>query len=284
MSAASAASSAPLLAVDGDNVVHRAYHALPSSIRDAEGHPANAVTGFADSLLRLWDDVQPRAVFVAFDTPTEPTYRHELLPTYQSGRDFTKNAELMFQLDRVPELLTALRVAWSKRAGYEADDFLAAAVRAEEGAGGSVVVFSSDCDLYQLVSERTTILQPTRGGDRDRVGPEQVRERYGVEPAQVPDFVALRGDPSDRIPGASGIGAAKAAAVLREHGTLDAALAAGRFAAEAETLLAYRAIVTLQADAPLPELPDRVPDWQAGAELVESWGLAGLANRMRSRI
>jgi DNA polymerase-1 len=277
-------STRPLLAVDGDNAVHRAYHALPSSMKDGDGQPANAVVGFANALVRLWDDVQPRAVFVAFDMPTKPTYRHELLPGYQGGRDFVENAEFMRQLDRAPELAEAFGFSWAKRLGYEADDFLAAAVLAEEAAGGTSFVFSNDRDLFQLASERTTILRPRKAGALERIGPDEVRAIYAVEPSQVPDFVALRGDPSDRIPGASGIGAMKAAGVLREHGSLERALAAGRFAAEADVLRAYLQITTLQRDAPIPPIPDTEPNWARGAALAESWGLNGVARRLRERL
>ena len=110
-----------------------------------------------------------------------------------------------------------------------------------------------------------------------------MRERYGVEPEQVPDFIALRGDPSDRLPGAAGIGAVKAAAILREHGSLEGALEAGRFAAEAEALRVYLAIARLQADAPLPRLPDTEPDWAGAAARAERWGLDRLAKRLSDR-
>lgn len=277
-------SERPLLAVDGDNAAHRAFHALPSSIRDGEGRPANMVVGATDMLLRLREQLDPRTVFVAFDTPRFPTYRSELLPAYQSGRDFVDDDEFMAQLDRLPELVDALGFPTAKHRGYEADDFLAAAVRVEEEAGGTVLVYSNDRDLFQLASDRTTIVRPSRGAsDVERVGPAEVRDRYGVDPSQVPDFIALRGDPSDRIPGAQGIGPVKAAAILREFGGLEAALAAGRFAAEAEALRSYREIATLRADAPIPPLPDAAPDWERGARLAEDWGLGGLARRIRAQ-
>src|SRR5918994_1102307 len=196
---------APLLAVDGDSIAHRAYHALPKSIRRAEKRPANMIVGFANMLLGLWDQVQPRAVLVGFDSLDTPTYRHEAFPAYQSGREFPD--DLLEQLDLLPELVGALGIASAKAPGYEADDFLGAVVAAEEKKKRPVVVATSDRDLFQLASERTTILQPTRGvSELTRVGPAEVRERYGVEPKQVPDFIALRGDPSDRLPGAKGVG------------------------------------------------------------------------------
>src|SRR3989337_1983494 len=201
-------------------------------------------------------------MLVAWDTLTVPTYRHEALPAYQSGRVFDE--ELLDQLDLAPQPVEAMGFAAAKPPGYEADDFLAAAVELEEARGGTALVASGDLDTFQLVSERTTVLQPQRGGGAlARIGPAEVRERYGVEPEQVPDFIALRGDPSDRIPGARGVGAKTAASLLREHGSLEQLLETGRFRAEAERLRLYRRLALLDADAPLPPLDDREPDWLA---------------------
>jgi DNA polymerase I len=267
------AAAAPLLAVDGDSLAHRAYHALPSSIR------LNAVVGFTNMLTRLWDQERPRAVVVGWDTLEVPTYRHEAFEPYQSGRVFDES--LLEQLGMLPELVRAFGFAAAKAPGYEADDFLGAAVRYEEEQGGTVLVATSDRDMFQLASDRTTLLVPIRGvSEIARVGPAEVRERYDVEPAQVPDFIALRGDPSDRLPGARGVGPKKAADVLREYGTLDAALEAGRFAAEAEDLRLYRRIATVDASAPLPSLPDQDPQWAEASALLDRWGLGAVAGRV----
>ena len=240
------------------------------------------VLGFANMLAQVWDTERPRTVFVGFDTIGEPTYRHELLPQYQSGRDFPP--ELLFQLDRLPELVGALGFPWGKEAGYEADDFLAGAAAAEEERGGAVLVLTSDRDLFQLVSDRTTVLLPRRGvSELERVSPAQVREKYGVDPAQVADFIALRGDSSDKIPGAKGIGPGRAATILREHKTLDAAIQAGVFQEQAEALRLYLRIARLRYEAPVPELPDAQPRFDAAADLVEEWGLQALAKRFRAR-
>jgi len=261
------------MAVDGDSLAHRAYHALPKSIR------LNAVVGFTQMLAQLWHAEQPRAVVVGWDTLEVPTYRHEAFEAYQSGRVFEES--LLEQLALLPRVVEALGFAAAKAPGYEADDFLGAAVRDEEGRGGRVLVVTSDRDLFQLASERTTILAPVRGvSELLRIGPEEVRERYGVEPAQVPDFIALRGDPSDRLPGARGIGPKKAADILREHRTLEAALAAGRFASEAEDLRLYRRIATVDASAPLPSLPDQTPTWTEASTFVRELGLGALADRL----
>ena len=142
-------------------------------------------------------------------------------------------------------------------------------------------VVTSDRDAFQLVSDRVTVLQPVKGvSELARIGPSEVRERYGVEPSQVPDFIALRGDPSDRIPGARGVGERTAAVLLAQYGSLDALLAAGRFAAEADALRSYRRIATFDCSAPLPEIEDHVPGWEAGAAAARELGLGLLATRL----
>jgi DNA polymerase-1 len=271
----------PLLVVDGDSFAHRAYHALPKTMRRGDGGPANALVGFMDMLHRLWSNECPRAVLVAWDTLDAPTYRHRALAGYQSGREF--DAELLEQLDLLPAFVEEAGLVSAKAPGYEADDLLAAAAAREEASGGTCLVATSDRDAYQLASDRTTILQPVRGGGPPaRIGPAEVRERYGVGPEQVPDFIALRGDPSDRIPGARGIGEKKAALLLQEHGTLDAILEAGRFAAEAELLRLYRSLATLDRSAPVPPCPDVTPDWRAAGAYARELGLDGLAGRLEA--
>jgi DNA polymerase-1 len=272
-------SARPLLVVDGDSLAHRAYHALPSSIRDGAGRPANMIVGFGNMLVTVWESVQPRATIVGWDTLTVPTYRHEAFAPYQSGREFPP--ELTEQLDRLPELVGAMGFAWAKAPGYEADDFLGAAVASKEARRGETIVLTSDRDMFQLVSERTTVLQPTKGvSEMTRVGPDEVRERYDVEPEQVPDFIALRGDPSDKLPGARGVGPKKAADVLRQYGTLEAALEAGRFASEAEDLRLFRRIATVDASAPLPPLTDQTPTWSEASSLLRDWGIGRLSDRL----
>ena len=271
----------PLLIVDGDSFAHRYYHALPKSIRRADGGGGNLIDGVGGLLIRLWEEETPRAALIAWDTLTVPTYRHTALPAYQSGRQFDR--ELLDQLDLMPELVEAMGFAAAKAEGYEADDFLAAGVAFEEERGGSALVASGDRDTFQLVGERTTVLQPQiGGGPLARIGPAEVRERYGVEPAQVPDFIALRGDPSDKIPGARGVGAKTAASVLAQYGTLEAALEQGRFAAEADALRLYRHIATMDRDAPLPPLDDQEPTWDRAAGLARDWGLGRLSGRLEA--
>jgi DNA polymerase-1 len=270
----------PLLAVDGDSFAHRAFHALPRSFRRDDGGPANALTGFMSMLLRLWQAERPRAVVVGWDTLFVPTYRNELLPGYQSGREF--DPEIVDQLALLPDLVASTGIVCCKAAGYEADDFLAAAVAGERVRGGSTLVATSDRDAFQLAGPDVTILQPVRGvSELARIGPAQVRERYGVDPQQVCDFIALRGDPSDKIPGARGVGEKTAASLLQTYPDLEAMLAAGRFAAEAEQLRSYRRIASMDAAAPVPDLPDLEPDWAAGARAAQELGVERLAARLR---
>ena len=265
-----------LLAIDGDSLAHRAYHALPKSLKRAEGRPAGALVGFSNFLLRLWESEQPAAVAVGWDTLDVPTYRNTALPGYQAGRIF--DDALREQLDALPALVESFGFIAAKADGYEADDFLAAAAARWRG---PVTVVTSDRDAFQLVSERVTVLQPVRGvSELTRVGPAEVRERYGVDPAQVPDFIALRGDASDRIPGAKGVGPRSAADLLSRYGTLEAALADGRFEAVADDLRLYRHIATMDADAPLPELHETPPDWGSAEEAARALGLNALARRI----
>jgi 5'-3' exonuclease len=273
------ASSRPLLVVDGDSLAHRAYHALPKTFRRAEGKPGNALLGFSNFIVRLWQAEEPRAVLVGWDTLDTPTYRHELFAGYQAGRVF--DDDLLEQLDLLPELVRAFGFAAAKAPGYEADDFLAAAVRKEEKRRGTALVVTSDRDAFQLASEQTTILQPTRGvTELARIGPEEVRERYDVDPAQVPDFIALRGDPSDKLPGARGVGPKTAASLLAQYGTLEAMLDDGRFGAQAEELRMYRRMATLDASAPLPPLKSQTPKWAEASAFVRQLGLNALADRV----
>jgi DNA polymerase I len=275
-----AAPKRPLLVIDGDSFAHRAYHALPKTIRRRGGKGAGAIVGFANFLLRLHADAQPRAVLVGWDTLDAPTYRSALFEGYQGGREF--DDELVDQLGVLPEFVAACGFANAKGAGYEADDFLAAAVAKEERAGGTALVATGDRDAWQLASQHTTILRPLRAGEMARIGPKEVRQEYGVDPAQVPDFIALRGDPSDKLPGARGVGPKGAAQILNRHGTLEKAIAAGLFAAEAEKLRLYRQIATMDAKAPLPKLTAQTPTWGAAAALAKDWGLNRLAERLEA--
>jgi 5'-3' exonuclease len=270
--------SRPLLVIDGDSFAHRAYHALPKSIRRRGDLGGGAIVGFANFLLRLYESERPRAVLAGWDTLDVPTYRHRAFPAYQGGRTF--DSELRDQLELLPEFVIACGFASAKSPGYEADDFLAAAVAKEERRGGTAIVATGDRDAFQLASELTTILQPVRAGQMARIGPAEVRERYGVEPKQVPDFIALRGDPSDKLPGAKGVGPKGAASLLRKYGTLEEVLANGRFKDEADSLRLYRWIATMDQAAHVPPLNYQAPTWAIASALARDWELNGLADRL----
>jgi bifunctional non-homologous end joining protein LigD len=271
-------SGRPLLVIDGDSFAHRSYHALPKTIRRSDGEGAGAILGFANFLLRFYTDEQPRAVVVGWDSLDAPTKRREMFPAYQSGRQF--DDELVEQLNVLPEFVAACGFVNAKTPGFEADDFLAAAVAAEERGGGSALVASGDRDSFQLASPSTTILYPMRAGEIARIGPDEVRKRYGVDPKQVPDFIALRGDPSDKLPGASGVGPKRAAALLRRYGSLDGVLKAGLFRSQVEMLRLYRLIATMDASGPLPSLANQSPTWLSASNLARRWKLNQLADRL----
>ena len=268
----------PLLVIDGDNFAHRSYHALPKTILGRGGKQAGAIVGFANFLLRLYLAEKPRTVLVAWDTLEAETYRHEAFADYQAGREF--DDALVDQLEVLPEFVAACGFFNAKAAGYEADDFLAAASAAEEKRAGTTLIASGDRDTFQLASDRTTILYPLRAGEMARITPAEVRERYGVDPKQVPDFIALRGDPSDRLPGAAGVGPKGAADLLRKYGSLEAALKAGRFPTQADDLRLYRSIATMDAKAPLPRIADQTPTFEKAAKLAREWDLNKLAGRL----
>lgn len=268
----------PLLVIDGDSFAHRAYHGLPKTIRRAGNRGGGAIVGFANYLLRLYEAEKPRAVVVGWDTLAEPNWRALEFPTYQGGRIFED--EIVDQLDVLPEFVTACGFVIGKQGRFEADDFLATAVAMEERAGGTALVATSDRDAYQLASASTTILQPAKGGEMARIDIAGVRERYKVEPSQVPDFIALRGDPSDKIPGAKGVGEATAASLLKRYPDLEAMIADNRFPAQADDLRLYKRIATMVTDAPLPPIPDVTPTWARASALAKQWELNTLSERL----
>jgi DNA polymerase I len=274
--------------LDGDSLAHRAYHGS-RPLAGAGGRPINAMHGFAVMAIGLWRAEKPRAVLACWDTLTVPTYRHEEWPEYQSGREF--DPEIVEQLDRMPELCEALGFAWAKGPGYEADDLLATAARLEAEAGGRALVVTSDRDAYQLVSDAVTVLSPRTGGYApDRVDRTEVLSRYGVLPEQVPDFIALRGDPSDKIPGAKGIGAKGAAELLGRYGSLEGIVAAAAEltprqaeAVRDERLALFRRVATMDRSAPVKRPADNTVDVERAAAYAREIGDERLAERVGGR-
>jgi DNA polymerase-1 len=284
-------SRAPLLVIDGDSIGHRSYHAMPP-VPDDRGRPSGLLLGVANVLVSTYDLIAPRTVLLALDSRVR-SYRHEILPGYQGQRPPFPD-DLTEQLDALAALAEAFGFVAAKVPPFEADDLLASGVERELAAGGTAVVMTSDRDAYQLVSARSSVLVPSKGGNPpERVDESGVRERYGVEPSQVPELIALRGDPSDAIPGAKGIGAKSAADLLRRYGTLESVIAhAGELTPRqqesvtmaADELRGYLQVATMRRDLAVPELPDSELDAARAAAWAETRGLGQLARRLRARL
>ncbi|MGZ4279784.1 MAG: 5'-3' exonuclease [Solirubrobacteraceae bacterium] len=282
--------AAPLLAVDAPSLLYRAFHALPKTITGADGRPVNALLGTANLVLQAVERHDPRAVVLCFGAEAA-TYRVELYPPYHSDRP-EMPAELVPQWDDAPAFFEAFGWTVLVHDELEADDLLGALAAAETRAGGRTLLFTGDRDMFQCVSEHVSVLYPAgRGkGEPEIVDLKGVRARYGVTPEQVPDFIALRGDPSDGLPGAKGIGAKTAGELLREHGSLEALLALPiglrprvRQSLEeaADELRTFRHIATLQpVDVERP--PDAPLDHAGAAKAAQERGMGRLAGRLEA--
>ncbi|MBV9596862.1 MAG: hypothetical protein JOZ87_08355 [Chloroflexi bacterium] len=276
----------PLLIIDGDNLAHRAYHSMPKTLKSSDGRPINAIVGWTNMLMTLWDNERPRSMFVAWDTLGVDTYRHKLWPTYQGGRVF--DDAILKQLDLLPSLAAAFGFGVGKQPGYEADDFMAAAAQAETARGGRSLLLTTDRDAYQLVCDSVTVLAP-RSGVRDlvRIGPQQVVERMGVLPEQVPDYKALAGDASDNIPGARGIGPKAAASLLLKYGTLEAILEARQDTLGpplGDQLRVFKEIVCMRPQDLSVTLPKTAPpNYEAAAQRLQELGASNSAERLSAR-
>ncbi len=281
---------APLLAVDAPSLMYRAFFALPKSITDGDGHPVNALLGTANLILFTIERYAPRAVVLCWGAEAAD-YRTELFEPYHADRPPMPD-ELERQWRDAPGFFAAFGWQSLSAGDLEADDLLGSLAEVETAAGGEALLFTGDRDMFQCVGDAVTVLFPRGGKD----GPEVVdsagvRERYGIEPGQVPDFIALRGDPSDGLPGAKGIGAKTARDLLREHGTLEGVIAAaakpgrmtprqaGALTGDPDALRAFKDIATLRAielrrpaDAPL--------DGAAAAAGARARGMNRLAERL----
>ncbi len=219
---------APLLLVDVPWLLYRSFFALPKSIVGTEGKPVNALLGTVNAILSVYEGrltAQDVRRVVACMGAEEAAYRVALYPAYHAHREPMPD-ELQWQWERAPALLESLGWLAASSAELEADDVMFSFARVEEESGGSALIVSGDRDMFAAVSERVSVVELGKGGKLGLIGPGQVRERYGVEPEQVADFIALRGDPSDGLPGAPGIGAKTAAELLNAHGSLEALLEA----------------------------------------------------------
>lgn len=277
----------PLLAIDGPFVMYRSFFALPDSIKGGDGHPVNALLGATNLILRIAADRDPRAIVVCWGAEAA-AYRTELYPPYHAQRPPVPD-DLARQFDRAPALFEAF--GWCSRGSddLEADDLLGALGLAEAAAGGRTLILTGDRDMYQCATADTHVLYLKQGSSGfEEVDPDEVRSRYGIGPEQVPDFIALRGDPSDGLPGAPGIGAKTAADLLSRHGTLDAVLAhagderprvAAALTDNADDLRAFREIATLR-HTELAAPDDRPTDLAGGAAAARELGMNRLAERL----
>jgi DNA polymerase-1 len=289
VSATPAGRPAPLLAVDTPWLLYRSFFGLPRSIRDGEDRPTGALLGTLNSILAVVDACRPRAVVCCMGAE-EAEYRVALYPGYHAHRD-PMPGELRPQWEAAPGLLAAFGWTVAVHETLEADDLLGSFAREEGRAGGRTLLLTGDRDLYQAVDEHTAVLELPKGGAPVELGVAEVRARYGVTPAQVPDLIALRGDPSDGLPGARGIGVKTAADLLREHGTLEGVLASANrqrprigaaLRGQAGELRDFLEIATLvEVEVALPA--DRPTDLAAGAEAARRHGLGRLAARLEQR-
>lgn len=284
--------AAPLLAVDTPSMLFRAFYALPDSIKGPDGRPVNALLGTANLILKEVELHRPRAVVLTFG-PDAASYRTELYPAYHAEREAAMPDDLPHQFADSRPFFEAFGWTVATSDELEADDLLGTYAQREAAAGGHALLLTGDRDMYQCAGEGVTVLYVRTGGKgAEAVGPKEVRERYGIGPELVPDFIALRGDPSDGLPGAKGVGPKTAAELLREHGSLEAildsairerrpklraALIEGR-----EDLLAFKDIATLR-DAGVDPPPDRETDWAGAATAARERGMNRLADRLEAQ-
>jgi 5'-3' exonuclease len=291
---------APLLLADIPWLLYRSYFALPKSIVGSEERPVNALLGTVNALLGIVDasPAAPVRSVVACTGAEEAAYRVELYRPYHAHRD-PMPPELRWQWEKAPDLLASLGWLVSGSEDLEADDVMFSFARVEQQAGGRAQLVTGDRDLYGAVSDSVAVLELLKGGKTAELGPTQVRERYGVEPELVADFIALRGDPSDGLPGAPGIGAKTSAELLRRYGPLEDVLAAAHAAENTvrrsdedmrprtaaslreneELLRTFKQIATLQQiDVKRP--PDGVTDFAGGASHARELGMNRLAERL----
>lgn len=279
----------PLLVTDAPHLLYRAFFGLPDSIKGSDDRPVNALLGSVNQTLWCIERFKPRAVIMCFGAESAE-YRTEAYPPYHAHRPEMPD-DLAHQWGQAPDLYRALGWLVMDTDEFEADDVMGTLCALEEEAGGRALILSGDRDMFQCVTESVHVLLQQRGreGPED-LGPEQVRARYGVSPEQVPDFIALRGDPSDGLPGAKGIGEKTAASLLQRHGTLEAAIDAAirekpgvrkALIGQADELRMFRDVALLRR-MDLDRPPDTPTDGPAGADAAEALGMRRLAERLRS--
>ncbi len=281
--------AAPLLAVDTPSMLFRAFYALPDSIVGTDGKPVNALLGTANLILKEVEIHRPRAVVLCFG-PDAASYRTELYPAYHAEREAAMPDQLAPQFVAAREFFAAFGWTVATSEDLEADDLLGTYAQREAEGGGHALLLTGDRDMYQCAGEGVTVLYVRTGGKgAEEVGPEEVRERYGIPPELVPDFIALRGDPSDGLPGAKGVGPKTAAELLRREGSLEAVLDAAirerrpklraALIEARDDLVAFKDIATLR-DAGVEPPPDRETDWAGAAAAARERGMNRLGDRL----
>jgi 5'-3' exonuclease len=281
--------SRPLLAVDAPSMLFRAFYALPKTIVGSDGEPVNALLGTANLILREVELHRPRAVVLCFG-PDAASYRTELYPAYHAEREAAMPDELAPQFAACRDFFEAFGWTVATSDSLEADDLLGTYARREAEAGGDALLLTGDRDMYQCAGERVTVLYVKTGGKgAEEVTPGEVERRYGIGPELVPDFIALRGDPSDGLPGAKGVGPKTAAQLLRRHGSLEGVLdnairerrpaLRGALIEAADDLRAFKDIATLR-DAGVEPPPDRETDWAGAVVAARERGMNRLAERL----
>ena len=278
---------ASLLVVDAPSLLYRAFFALPTTIVDDGGRPVNALLGSVNLVLRVVEDHGPRAVVLCFGPDAAP-YRVELYPPYHAARPPVPE-DLAPQLADARDFFEAFGWTVATSDDLEADDLMGSFARVETEAGGATLLLTGDRDLFQCVSDAVTVLYVRTGAKGpEAVDAREVRRRYGVEPRLVPDFIALRGDPSDGLPGAKGVGEKTAADLLRRHGSLEGVIAGalgerpalrGALRDASAQLSDFREIATLR-QVPVERPPDRPTDFAAGALAARRRGMNRLAERL----
>jgi DNA polymerase-1 len=283
--------SGPLLAVDTPSMLFRAFYALPDSIKGPDGKPVNALLGTANLILREVELHEPRAVVLCFG-PDAASYRSELYPPYHAEREAAMPDDLSPQFAASHDFFAAFGWTVATSDDLEADDLLGTYARREAEAGGRALLLTGDRDMYQCAGERVTVLYVKTGSKgAEEVTPAEVKDRYGIEPELVPDFIALRGDPSDGLPGAKGVGPKTAAELLRRHGSLETVLdnairerrpaLRGALIEAADDLRAFKDIATLR-DAGVKAPSDRETDWAGAAAAAREHGMNRLAERLEA--
>lgn len=246
--------------IDGNSLMHRAFHAVPPTMNAPDGRPTNAIFGFLNMFLKMIDAFNPDGVVVAFDKG-KPRVRMEMLPQYKAQRP-PMDPDLHAQFPMIKELLGALNVPILQSEGWEGDDILGTMARLGEEAGCDILLVTGDRDMYQLVTEHVNVVSTRKGlSDVAIMTPESVDDLYhGITPALVPDFYGLKGDTSDNIPGVPGIGPKKASALIAQYGSLDEVIAHAdevkgkmgeNLRAHIDDALLSRKVATIRTDAPV---------------------------------